>query len=170
MAHATCARGRTIYRVNLGPLVDDNQDDPVSERESDNDFDEDLRAPAPIDAMHRTMLERMEIQERWAKAMNQWRGKHDRWRIGIDTRVDKLDSHLGQQDAHAEASFSEIKTNFDEINTKLNMLLTERTNRNWRNEFLTKISQWAWKIIALVFFVLWTVGTFFYDHWPLKAK
>jgi hypothetical protein len=133
-------------------------------------FDEDLRAPAPIDDVHRTMLERMKIQERWREQMNSWRIDHDRWRLGIDTRVDKLDAHLTEQDGLAAASSTEVKNNFTEINQKLNLLLTERTNRNWRNEFITKISQYAWKVIALVFFVLWTVGTFFYDHWPLKAR
>lgn len=131
-------------------------------------FDEDLRAPAPIDAVHLTMLERMEIQERWRRQMNKWRNDHERWRIGIDTRVDNLDSHLGQQDALAEASFSEAKKNFSELNEKLNLLLTERTNRNWRKEFVGEISKWAWRIIAAVSLVGWTVGTFFWDHWPVK--
>jgi hypothetical protein len=146
----------------------DVDDENRTELDDENNFDDDLRAPAPIDAVHRTMLERMDIQERWRNQMNQWRREHDHWRIGIDTRVDKLDSHLGQQDAHAEASFSGIRTSLADMGAKLDQLREERATRNKTKEILAEIGKWAWRVIAAVAFVGWTVGTFFWDHWPIK--
>jgi hypothetical protein len=147
---------RTLYGKKWGACVEnDEHEDRHGGRENEDDKGdqvEDMRAPVAIDAVHRTTLERLDLLERW--------------RIGIDLRVKDIDAHLGRQDVHAEQTFSKVADHFGEINQKLNLLLTERDGQRRTKQIIGEISKWAWRVIAAIAFVGWTVGTFFWDHWP----
>jgi hypothetical protein len=136
----------------------------------DQDENEDLRQPVPRDAVHDLIMSRLLVLERENKQFAQWQYKKDLMFETFSERLIEHGARLGSAEEHLRVALDDqtktLMREFGSLKDNIDRVVAKQTF--WEN--VIKVLRWVGGVIAGAAFVIWTMGTFFWEHFRTTPK